>query len=151
MLAKMMNACDPWRQTIGLLSLMSGRTDPAVTRLAALHVQFERRNCPLPMAGERFDAQVALIERPTSATATIAWRDATHCSYGDQLWHAARARVNGVCAMSGRAIHVGDAVFKPRRGRPAPLNASAMILATVLNEAASVGAQACFPAAPAAA
>ncbi|MFC0399178.1 DUF3331 domain-containing protein [Paraburkholderia rhizosphaerae] len=144
MLAKMANMCDPWRQTIGLLSLMSGRVDPAVTRLAALHVQFERRNCRLPMAGERFDAQVCLIERPTSATATIAWRDATHCSYGDQLWHAARARVNGVCAMSGRAIQVGDAVFKPRRGRPAPLNASAMILATVLNDAPHSGVQARF-------
>jgi hypothetical protein len=53
--------------------------------------------------------------------------------------------------MSGLAIHVGDAVFKPRRGRPAPLNASAMILATVLNDAANVGAQARFPATPAAA
>jgi hypothetical protein len=145
MLAKMMDVCDPWRQTIGLLSLMSGRVDPAVTRLAALHVQFERRHSPLPMAGERFDAQVCLIERPTSATATIAWRDATHCSYGDQLWHAARARVSGVCAMSGRAIRVGDEVFKPRRGRPAPLNASAMILAAVLNEAADGAIQARLP------
>jgi hypothetical protein len=145
MLAKMMDVCDPWRQTIGLLSLMSGRVDPAVTRLAALHVQFERRHSPLPMAGERFDAQVCLIERPTSATATIAWRDATHCSYGDQLWHAARARVSGVCAMSGRAIRVGDEVFKPRRGRPAPLNASAMIRAAVLNEAADGAIQARLP------
>ncbi len=79
---------------------------------------------------------VCLIERPTSATATIAWRDATHCSYGDQLWHVSRARVSGICAMSGTAIRIGDKVFKPRRGRPAPLNAGAMILAEVLNEAA---------------
>src|SRR6201991_3855286 len=150
MLAKT-NIYDPWRQTIGMLSVMSGRTDPWVTRLAALHVRFERKTSRLMLAGARVDAKVCLIDRPSSATATIAWHDATHCSYGDQLWHAARARVSGVCAMSGRAIRIGDSVFKPRRGRPAPLNASAMILATVLNEAPSVGAQPRFPAAPAAA
>jgi hypothetical protein len=38
--------------------------------------------------------------------------------------------------MSGRAIRIGDEVFKPRRCRPAPLNASAMIRADVLNLAA---------------
>jgi Domain of unknown function (DUF3331) len=141
MLVKM-NVCDPWQQTVGLLSLMSGQANPAATRLAELHVQFERKTYRLPIAGARFDAQVCLIERPTSTTATIAWRDARHCSYGDQLWHAARARVNGVCAMSGRAIQVGDEVFKPRRGRPLPLNASAMILAAVLNEAANSGREA---------
>jgi hypothetical protein len=135
MLAKA-NVYDPWRQTIGLLSVMSGRPDPVVTRLAALHVRFERRTCRLMLAGERVDAKVCLIDRPSSATATIAWHDSTHCSYGDQLWHAARARVSGLCAMSGRAIRIGDEVFKPRRCRPAPLNASAMILAVVLDEAA---------------
>jgi hypothetical protein len=135
MLAKT-NIYDPWRQTIGMLSVMSGRTDPWVTRLAALHVRFERKTSRLMLAGERVDAKVCLIDRPSSATATIAWHDATHCSYGDQLWHAARARVSGVCAMSGRAIRIGDEVFKPRRCRPAPLNASAMIRADVLNLAA---------------
>ncbi|HEY3597165.1 MAG TPA: DUF3331 domain-containing protein [Paraburkholderia sp.] len=130
------NVLDPWRQTIGLLSLMSGLKDAGPGGATTMAMHLERKACRLPVAGEHYDVNVCLIERPTSATATIAWRDSTHCSYGDQLWHASRARVIGICAMSGRRIEIGDPVFKPRRGRPAPLNAGAMILATTLNEAA---------------
>ncbi|WP_254369037.1 DUF3331 domain-containing protein [Paraburkholderia phenazinium] len=79
-------------------------------------------------------ASVKLLDRPDASTATIAWRDSTHCCYGDQVWRASRSRVKGVCAMSGRAIFPNDEVFKPRRGRASPLNAHAMILAVVLDE-----------------
>jgi hypothetical protein len=120
---------DPWLQTLGLLSALSGDVGVKVLAPAA------RKGCRLPVMGERFDVQVYVIDRPTQSTATIVWRDSMHCSYGDQVWHASRARSAGVCAMSGRAIRPGDAIYKPRPCRPAPLNAGAMILRGVVHAA----------------
>ncbi|MBP0588673.1 DUF3331 domain-containing protein [Paraburkholderia sp. LEh10] len=120
------NAMDPWTQTIGLLG-PSSRVEAA-------------QQCVAPLRGtargadKRFDAAVTLIDRPTSSTATIAWRDSTRGCFGDQVWRMARARASGFCAMSGQAIHPGDAVYKPN-ARPAPVNAEAMILACVLRDA----------------
>jgi hypothetical protein len=80
---------------------------------------------------------VKLIERPSSTTATIEWRDPTRCCYGDQVWRAMRARTAGVCAMSGVEIRPGDRVYGPNP-RPVPGNAGAMILASVLDQATSL-------------
>ncbi|MCA8032088.1 DUF3331 domain-containing protein [Burkholderia arboris] len=74
------------------------------------------------------------VDRVSATAVTIAWHDSTHCSYGDQAWHATRARTSAVCAISGRSVLPGDAVYQPR-GRPRPLNADAMILASALHEA----------------
>ncbi|MGF6773729.1 hypothetical protein P3T18_006243 [Paraburkholderia sp. GAS199] len=125
---------DPWLQTLGLLSVLSGDAEAGVVDVAAVAARGGRKAAHLPVMGERFDVQVHVIDRPTQSTATVVWRDPTHCSYGDQVWHASRARVAGVCALSGRAIQAGDAIFKPRPCRPAPLNAGAMILRVVVNE-----------------
>ncbi|WNC92559.1 DUF3331 domain-containing protein [Paraburkholderia sp. FT54] len=125
------NMIDPWMQTIGLLSVpasgskdrASGPNDGDVARRAdraALH-----------------GVTVSLLERQTPSTATISWRDSTRCCYGDQIWCATRARTVGICAMSGRAIRRGDAVYTPRPCRPAPRNAGAMILTSVLDNAAA--------------
>lgn len=126
---------DPWLQTLGLLSALSGNSDAVAVDVAAVAACSGRNEAHLPVMGERFEVQVLVIDRPSQTTATVVWRDATHCSYGDQVWHASRARVAGVCAMSGRAIRPGDAIYKPRPCKPAPLNAGAMILQRVLNEA----------------
>jgi len=77
---------------------------------------------------------VSLIERTTSSTATFAWRDPTSCSYGEQIWRAARAKVSGICAISGARIKRGDLIFHPQRSKLAPANAGAMILASALND-----------------
>ncbi|MGF6933482.1 hypothetical protein OKW41_002621 [Paraburkholderia sp. UCT70] len=129
---------DPWLQTLGLLSILSGDVDAGAVDVAAVAARGECKGAHLPVMGERFDVQVHVIDRPTQSTATVVWRDPTQCSYGDQVWHATRARVAGVCAMSGRAIRAGDAIYRPRPCRPAPLNAGAMILRCVVNEAVSV-------------
>lgn len=128
---------DPWLQTLGLLSALSGDVDGGVSEAAAANVlaPATRKGSRLPVMGERFDVQVHVIDRPTQSTATVVWRDSMHCSYGDQIWHASRARSAGVCAMSGRAIRPGDAIYKPRPCRPAPLNAEAMILRAVVHGA----------------
>ena len=122
------NAMDPWTQTIGLLD-MPARLMAAVEGAALAR---QKAHC----ADGRFGAAVTLIDRPTPSTATIAWRDATRGCFGDQVWRMARARMQGFCAMSGQVIQPGDAVYKPNP-RPAPVNAEAMILASVLRGAAT--------------
>jgi hypothetical protein len=127
------NFTDPWMRTLGLLSVLSGDTDAGVNELVAVVSLNGRKNCDLPVMGKRFETQVHVIDRPSKSTATVIWRDPTRCSYGDQVWHASRARVFGVCAMSGQAIQPGDTIYKPRPCRPVPLNSGAMILRTVLD------------------
>lgn len=122
------NFIDPWMQTIGLLSLLSGVSGAGNRRAAASE---RRPQVATPLKG----VQVRLIDRPSRSTATIEWRDPTHCCYGDQVWRTSRARVAGVCAMSGRPVRPGDAVYKPRACRPMPINSDAMILRSVLEEA----------------
>jgi hypothetical protein len=132
------NFNDPWLQILGLLSLLSGDLDTGADEVATVAVRCGRTAAHLPVRGDRLDVQVHVIDRPTQSTATVVWRDSTHCSYGDQMWHASRARVAGVCAISGRAIQPGDEIYKPRPCRPAPLNFRAMILRGVVNEAVLV-------------
>ncbi|CAD6532685.1 DUF3331 domain-containing protein [Paraburkholderia sabiae] len=122
------NVMDPWTQTIGLL----GTTSRLMAAVEGNAQSRRKAQC----ADGRFGAAVTLIDRPTPSTATIAWRDSTRGCFGDQVWRMARARMSGFCAMSGQAIHPGDAVYKPNP-RPAPVNAEAMILASVLRDAAT--------------
>lgn len=78
---------------------------------------------------------ISVIERPHHSKAVVSWRDATNCRYGDQVWNATTAREDGVCALSGKPIARGDQVYRPRRSRPAALNADCMILASALEAA----------------
>jgi len=129
---------DPWLQTLGLLSFLSGDVDPEAVECAALAASNGRKAAQLPVEGKRLAVQVRVVERPTHTTAIVSWRDPTRCSYGDQVWQATRAREAGVCAMSGRPIQQGDTIYKPRCCKPAPLNADAMILQAVIRDAVLV-------------
>nr|WP_308010339.1 DUF3331 domain-containing protein [Burkholderia vietnamiensis] len=129
-------ALDPWQQTLSLLSQLC-RDDlrlraPAREPLRARGTA-HRANARAGDA-ERRAVSVSFVDRVSSTAVTIAWRDSTHCSYGDQTWHVTRARASGVCALSGEPVRIGDAVYQPR-ARPKPLNAGAMILESVLHEA----------------
>jgi hypothetical protein len=119
-------ALDPWAQTIFQLTALND----------GISVEAPRPRRPMMQAGDRRVA-VKLIERPSTTTVTIEWRDSTRCCYGDQVWRAMRARTAGVCAMSGSTILPGDHVYAPNP-RPVPSNAGAMILASVLDEAEPV-------------
>jgi Domain of unknown function (DUF3331) len=77
---------------------------------------------------------VVVLDRPTSSTVLISWKDSTRCNYGYQLWHLAKSRKSGICALSGKQIKVGDLVYRPYAGRLDPLNAGAMILAVSIHE-----------------
>jgi hypothetical protein len=122
---------DPWMQTIGLLSFMSFDT-PA--RVAAKPSHEWRLSAPCKREAAA-TGSVKVVDRPSATTATIAWSDPTSCCYGDQIWRSSVARREGVCAVSGRQIHPGDAVYKPRTCIPAPANAHAMILSAVVHDA----------------
>ncbi len=115
---------DPWSQTMFLLSGENGLIGnyqglPDSEKLAG------RVNTSVVCA------TVKVIERPSTSSAIVEWRDPTHCSYGDQTWRLSRAQRDGVCAMSGKPISRNSLVYRPF-GRPMPCNADAMIRADEL-------------------
>jgi Domain of unknown function (DUF3331) len=75
---------------------------------------------------------IRVLERHGNTGATVAWSDPTSCCYGEQLWRRCVARKRGACALSGKDIAAGDAVYRPRRVGQMPCNSEAMILASVL-------------------
>jgi hypothetical protein len=97
-----------WQSTMSLLS------SEAETRLPIVASRVR------PKYGEGHSAKCAIrvLERNSPVSATVAWRGF--------------AKKAGVCALSGRTILTGDAVYRPRRVQPAPRNIEAMILATVM-------------------
>src|SRR5471032_684330 len=92
---------DPWLQTIRLLSSGSRRPDAgADKRLAAK--RGTSYGCEATSSTSQSPhLKVSLLERSTSSTVTISWRDPTSCSYGAQIWRVASAKVSGICALSG--------------------------------------------------
>ncbi|MFL9962999.1 DUF3331 domain-containing protein [Paraburkholderia sediminicola] len=109
---------------------------PTTTRLSS---KAEMRlpigsNLTHPMYGEgNFSTcSIRVLECNGQTSATIAWSDPTSCCYGAQIWRRCIAKKAGVCALSGQRIATGDAVYRPRRLKPAPRNIEAMILATVM-------------------
>jgi hypothetical protein len=124
---------DPWAQTIRLLSSglrcpdAGADTTSAAKRGTGCGCEATSSTSHLP------HPKVSLIERTTSLTVTIAWRDSTSCFYGAQIWRVASAKVSGICALSGQPIRRGDRVFHPLRSKPEPVNARAMILESALS------------------
>lgn len=123
---------NPWIQTIRLLS--RGSPLPNICHKTSLRA---RRAAPVGhddarTTGASLHRVVSLVERTSSSTITIAWRDSTSCSYAAQIWMGANAKVSGVCAMSGAKINRGDRIYHPRHSNPAPVNAGAMILASAI-------------------
>ena len=76
--------------------------------------------------------QVEVIERLSDTSISVLWQDATRCRYIDQVWISCRARQKGCCALSGAVISRDDPIYKPRVRAATPANASAMILASVI-------------------
>ena len=124
---------DPWIQTIRLLSSelrcpdAGADTTPVAKRGTSYGCEATSSTSHLP------HLKVSLIERTTSFTVSIAWRDPTSCFYGAQIWRVASAKVSGICALSGQRIRRGDRIFHPQLSKPAPVNARAMILESALN------------------
>ena len=73
-------------------------------------------------------AVIKIIERPTNSTIVVHWTDPGKCLYGYQLWHRARARRNGYCALSGEPVRKHDEVYRPWWSRSEPQNSREVIL-----------------------
>ncbi|GAB2894872.1 hypothetical protein GCM10027093_32820 [Paraburkholderia jirisanensis] len=124
---------DPWLRMVSLLQVGSAPSADTL-RVPTESDGCQRRSGLGPAAPcENHGSTVNIIDRPSSNTVTIAWRDATRGSYGDQLWRRIRARSHGVCAISGAFILRGESVFSPWPARPPSANAGAMILASLLD------------------
>lgn len=78
--------------------------------------------------------QVEVIERLSDTSVAVLWQDATRCRYDDQVWIVCRARLKGYCALSGTVIRRDDLIYKPRVRASIPANATAMILASVVEQ-----------------
>ena len=125
---------DAWMRTIGLLHLLSADPGANVGKQEKTVARISRGTLDFMLDREAREICVRVVDRPSPSTATIAWRDPTACCYVDQVWRACVSRSHGVCAVSGRPILPGDAVYKPRARHPLPLNVGEMILADVVHE-----------------
>ncbi|CAB3776090.1 DUF3331 domain-containing protein [Paraburkholderia caffeinilytica] len=90
----------------------------------------EAARVPAAQTGARHECMARVLDRVSAKIVVVYWCDATSCRYGDQLWRVGVARRRGRCALSGAPIKAGDAVYRPRQGRPSPVNAAAMMLAS---------------------
>ncbi|WP_080745032.1 DUF3331 domain-containing protein [Cupriavidus necator] len=97
-----------------------------------IHAPQPHPACPEYQTDSRQPCAIKVLERRSLTTATVAWSDSTTGHYGEQLWQRVITRRSGICAVSGRVIAEGDAVYRPRFALPTPRNAAAMILASVM-------------------
>jgi Domain of unknown function (DUF3331) len=120
---------DPWSQILGLLDSLSSAVERTRCDTVVAGGNAHRRMTSAACAAGKRDANIRVLDRPTSRTAIITWGDPTSCHYGDQVWRVARASNDGFCALSGQQIHRGDVVYRPSHYRLAPANAGSMMLA----------------------
>lgn len=114
-----------WRAALRLLD--SGSCEPAARCVAPRREAAKGRAAQTDV---RRECMARVLDRISAKIVVVYWCDATSCRYGDQLWRIGVARRRGRCALSGAPIKAGDAVYRPRQGRPAPVNARAMMLAS---------------------
>jgi Domain of unknown function (DUF3331) len=121
---------EPWAHAVALLmtNCVQNRESNNDDRTPSTMYGSKSR-CAMPIEEAIGDGILAnIVDRPTSSTAKVEWRDAQSGHYGDQTWRLAKARCAGVCVVSKVAIRPGDLIFKPKVF--APMNADAMILAS---------------------
>ncbi|SEA94415.1 DUF3331 domain-containing protein [Paraburkholderia sartisoli] len=114
-----------WRAALRLLD--GGSCECATSRPAPRR---EAAAVPVAQASARHEHVVHVVERVSAGSVVVCWCDATSCRYGDQVWKVGIAKRRGRCALSDAPISAGDAIYRPRPGRPRPVNAAAMMLAS---------------------
>ena len=137
--------CDPWSQTLVLLSAISGDSTTITCSVGFVpsHVEANGTRGRVDVH-ECSVGKITLIERLSSRQLTANWSDATSCRYCEQYWTIGVARHDGICALSGSSIERGDTIFHPqcRSGtKPKPTNRQAMMLENAVNAAMPVSPQ----------
>jgi Domain of unknown function (DUF3331) len=133
---------DRWQRTLSVLSLVSSSSDASGSkpRLKIAVPSGVRVGSLQPAPPCLANAQAAtgtrvvkVVERRSSKTVAVCWRDATSGHYAEQVWTLGVARTRAVCALTGAPIARGDAIYRPRHCRThVPVNAEAAILASTL-------------------
>ncbi|WP_429332534.1 DUF3331 domain-containing protein [Paraburkholderia sp. 35.1] len=119
----MNRAVDPWSMTVTRLGDWK-LNERATAHGSALNGSSVRQS--IASTGKPI---IRVLDQPTAQTLIVSWCDARSGHYGYQTWCGGAARVPGICALTGRLIEVGDAIYRPRLTGPTPANAHAMICA----------------------
>lgn len=122
---------DAWKHTLDLLMLMQ------LSKRSGAAGEEAHKRCKHPALatfGARYArlgrvVHVHVVEKYSSSTIAVCWRDATSGCYVEQLWKAVTARSGSTCALSGLQIRRGYAVFRPSTRGYKPANNDSMILA----------------------
>jgi hypothetical protein len=114
---------DPWMHVVRNLCVHSGLLEQLRPPVQARRAVLQTR------PGSPDETRVRVTGRVSDRSVTVMWCNPTIGYYGAQTWCSTVAAREGICQMSGDAIHRGDAVFRPRSGSVPPMNAKAMILA----------------------
>jgi len=124
-------AADAWKYALDLLMQLSraaGGETHGPCRSAEFIAFGDRRT--------RLDRERAvrlyIVEKCSTSTIAVCWRDATSGCYAEQLWRAVKAQAGSTCALSGLQIRPGDTVFRPWGRGYKPVNSDSMILATAV-------------------
>jgi hypothetical protein len=97
--------------------------------IAALNAE---RPAVVNPSGER---RVAIVDLLTPGLIAVSWQTPTQGRYGYQTWRKTVALHDGICALTGKNIKQGDAVFRPKSGTGRrPVNWDEMILVAAVDE-----------------
>lgn len=92
--------------------------DPSAEQLDACAKQFFVNPTQCRVGGctrvARRPASIDVVSRISSSAISVSWSDACLGRYTEQIWCRGIADVAAVCALTGRDIHRGDQVFRPR-------------------------------------
>ncbi|WP_109483712.1 DUF3331 domain-containing protein [Paraburkholderia sp. C35] len=109
--------------------------------LKKLRISLPSPAADLPVDVPPRPAHIVVEERLSSCTISVSWSDPCTGRYTEQIWRSGLARDAAVCALTGRAISRGDAVFRPRaHDFHVPSNRHQMILAATLDAHAGLSA-----------
>lgn len=124
---------DPWPRTLAAILNFSASPDESLNPFGLPGYRYAPARTPADSTRAQ-SFTVTVLEYMHNSRVCLSWHDSTLCNYEEQVWAPALARRSGHCALSGACIRRGDTVYRPQtRGRIAPLNADAMILASALS------------------
>ncbi|SAL25083.1 hypothetical protein AWB64_02004 [Caballeronia sordidicola] len=129
---------DAWKYTVDLLLMMQRAKLSCVTsaeKQAYCTALGNQRNRRARLDHERV-IHLHIVEKCSTSTVTVCWRDATSGCYEEQLWKMMVARAVSTCALSGLQIRPGDAVFRPSARGYKPANGDSMILVSAVKDMA---------------
>lgn len=135
---------DPWVKSLALLQSdfrysLQHAVDPALIHPLSSVKKRRKRKLKSERDVEharQTNARIQILERLTSLTISLSWRDSTCSNYAEQTWRLGVARWSGRCALTGEHIVLGQPVYKPTRsGRLRPANYDEMILESAVIKA----------------